>query len=423
MASGTEPIGVIGAGGSGIMAAAALLRAGLPVALLEARDGVGGTWRYDHDGNGSACYASLVTNTSRLRTSPALRRIPGQPWTYVPHAEMLAYFEDLTDRYDLRRHLRVNWRVARAEPQGGSWVLDNDTGERLHCRAVVCALGVNGRPRTTTLPGEFTGTQIRSVNYREPAAFAGQDVLVIGLGTSGCEIVGELAGTARSVRVAVRNPSWTMTRRLARIPLDWLDNPMVARTVPWTMRRHILAATSRVTTGRLYRHGRPRPTRRCGDDVIAISDSFPRAVRAGLVEFRPAVAGVDGRMVRFADGTTAEVDTIVHATGFDLPTDFLPDGLRPRALYRGIAHPDADGLFFVGLVEAHRALLPIAEQQANWAAAVLSGHLTLPPANERQRVAKQEADRRLEDFGDRRKFLVDHAKYMATLRRDTQSYR
>jgi dimethylaniline monooxygenase (N-oxide forming) len=264
---------------------------------------------------------------------------------------------------------------------------------------------------------------MHSASYREPSRFAGQDVLVVGLGTSGCEIAGELAGTARSVRVAVRSPSWTMTRRLVGVPLDWIDNPVVARTVPWSARRPVLAALSRITTGRLYRHGRPRPTRRCGDDIIAISDSFPRAVRAGLVEFRAEVSGVDGRTVQFADNTTAEADVIVHATGFDLPTEFLPPELRPGAsgLYRGISHPEADGLFFVGLVEAHRALLPIAEQQAIWTAAVLSGHLALPAASERGRVAKQDADRRLRDFGDRREFLVDYAKYLAALRRDRRA--
>jgi dimethylaniline monooxygenase (N-oxide forming) len=143
-------------------------------------------------------------------------------------------------------------------------------------------------------------------------------------------------------------------------------------------------------------------------------------VRAGLVEFRPAVSSVDGVTVRFVDDTTADVDVIVHATGFDLPTDFLPQELRPgpAGLYRGVSHPEADGLFFVGLIEAHRALLPIAEQQAIWTAAVLGGQIALPAASERRRMANQEADRRVRDFGDRREFLVDHAKYLAGLHRD-----
>ena len=65
--SSARAVGVIGAGGSGVAAATALQRAGIDFEVLEARDGVGGTWRYDPEGDGSACYASLVANTSKLR--------------------------------------------------------------------------------------------------------------------------------------------------------------------------------------------------------------------------------------------------------------------------------------------------------------------------------------------------------------------
>ena len=417
------PVGVIGAGGSGLVAAAALRRAGVEMEVLEARDGVGGTWRYDPDGDGSACYASLMTNTSRRRTSLAQAQIPGRPWEYVPHREMLAYLESLVDREGLRDHVRVGWRVARAVPDGSSWVVTSDAGQERRYRALVCALGVNGRPRMAALPGRFTGEQLHSAGYREPSAFAGRDVLVIGLGTSGCEVAGELADAARTVHVAVRTPMWTMTRRIVGFPIDWLDNPWIARTVPWSVRRRMLAMMCRITTGRLHRHGLPKPERRCGDDVIAISDSLPKAARRGLVTFHPDVQAVDDRTVTFADGVTTDVDVIVHATGFDLPTDFLPPELRPGAdgLYRGIAHPDRDGLHFVGLIEAHRALLPIVETQAAWMAAVLSGRLALPESAERRRSAAQDAARRKRDFGNRRHFLVDYGRYMAALRRDARA--
>src|SRR5947207_15325743 len=81
-------VGVIGAGGSGILAATALRRRGIPFELLEARDGVGGTCRYDPDGTGSAAYASLVMNTSKLATQPRARRLPGPPSQYPKRAEL-----------------------------------------------------------------------------------------------------------------------------------------------------------------------------------------------------------------------------------------------------------------------------------------------------------------------------------------------
>jgi hypothetical protein len=187
-----------------------------------------------------------------------------------------------------------------------------------------------------------------------------------------------------------------------------------------SVRRIALAGFCRATTGSLYRHGLPRPARRCGDDILAISDSFPRAVRRGLLRFHPGIVAVDGDEVRFDDGSSARVDVIIHATGFDLPTGFLPEAARPEParLYRGIAHTDVEDLYFVGLIEAHRALLPIVERQAAWTAHVLKGTRRLPGRDVQRRVAAREAARQRRDFGERRPFLVDHARYMASLRRE-----
>ena len=417
------PVAVIGGGGSGLLAAAALRRAGVEFELLEARDGVGGTWRYDEHGASSACYESLVANTSKLRMAVGGRAIPGRPWEYARHAEMLAYLEELADAEDLRRSIRLGWRVEAARPSGEDgdrWALTSSDGETRHYRAIVCALGANGAPRFAEIPGRFSGEQMHSAAYRTPARFAGRDVLVIGLGTSGAEVAGEVAGTARRVLVAVRDPLWMMTRRLGRLPLDWLDEPLAAHLLPWPVRRATLKTLSRLTTGRLHRLGLPRPTRRCGDDIVAISDTFPKAVRAGLVEFRPGVARAEGKTVTFTDGSSAEIDTIVHATGYEPPLGFLPDEAQPATtgLYKAMVHPERDDLFFVGLFEAHHALLHIAEQQAAWTADVLAGRLTLPAPEERRRAVAEEAERRVQQFGDRRPFFLEWATYNARLKRE-----
>jgi hypothetical protein len=108
---------------------------------------------------------------------------------------------------------------------------------------------------------------------------------------------------------------------------------------------------------------------------------------------------------------------------FGPPTEFLPDAAQPGGhnLYRRIFHVDFANLYFAGLVEAHRALLPIAEAQAGWVAAVLDGGVRLPPDEERRARGAAEGKRARSDFGDRRLFIVDWAKYKARLRRDQGS--
>ena len=423
MSRSPEPqVGVIGAGGSGILAAAALRRGGISFEVLEARDGIGGTWRYDPEGNGSAAYDSLVMNTSKLATSPKAMRIPGAPWRYATRTEMQRYMERLVDKEDVRRHVRLNWPVGEAVADREGWTLRSSNSDERRYEAIVCALGSNGRPRWAQIPGSFSGEQLHSAEYRTPERFTGRDVLVIGLGTSGCEVAGEVASNARSVRVAVRSPLWLMTRRLGGYPIDWIDNSIASRLLPWRMRRPILRALCQMTMGRLSRDGVPRPTRRCGDDIIGISDTFPQAVRRGAVTFSGGVAAVDGKTVRFTDGSEADVDVIVHATGFDPPTEFLPTELQPERsnLYRRILHTNAENLYFVGLFEAHRALLPIAEAQGNWVAGVLAGAVALPAEKKRRTQARTEGEQSLRNFGERRPFLLDWAKYVATLKRDVQ---
>jgi dimethylaniline monooxygenase (N-oxide forming) len=418
-----EPVGVIGAGGSGILAATYLRRGGIPFELLEARDGVGGTWHYDLDGDGSAAYDSLVMNTTTLASSPAVMRIPGRPWHYAKRGEMKRYLERLVDREDLREHIRLGWRVSEATPFAEGWTLRSDAGESRRYSTIVCALGTNGVPKWAPVPGSFSGAQMHSAEYRTPEPFVDRNVLVIGLGTSGAEVAGELAGRARSVRVAVRSPLWLMTRRIGGFPIDWIDNRAVSRVLPWSIRRRVVQGLCQLTTGRLHRLGLPRPTRRCGDDIIGISDTFPRAVRSGAISFTGRVAGSDGGTVRFDEGTEAEIDVIVHATGFEPPTGFLPTFAQPDQfnLYRRILHTDVDRLYFVGMFEAHRALLPIAEAQARWTAAALSGHVILPSAEDRRAIARAEGERNRHDFGRRRAFFVDWAKYEAKLKHDERA--
>ena len=421
MGSSAElPVAVIGAGGSGLLTGAALSRAGVAFELLEARHGIGGTWRYDETGTGSACYASLVANTSKLRMSIGGRKIAGRPWQYAAHPEVLGLLETLASAVGLWPNIKLGWAVASAQHDGESWTLVSEHGERRRYRALVCALPTNGRPNFATLPGSYDGEQLHSAAYRTPERFAGKDVLILGLGTSGGEIAGDVAPVARTVHVSVRSPLWMMRRRLYGIPIDWLDNPWVARVVPWSVRRVVLAGFCKATTGDLHRRGLPRPTRRCGDDIIAVSDAFPRAVRSGRIQFRPEVQNTEGHRVHFVDGTSADIDILVHATGYGPPTDFLPEPARPQAdrLFRGIGHTDADNLFFVGLFEAHRALLPIAEDQAAWVADVLSRRVSVPDTQRQRESAQRFAERRRRDFGDRREYMLDHARYRALLRRD-----
>src|SRR6187551_2063458 len=97
---------IVGAGFSGLCAGIKLRAAGIEdFVILEKSDGVGGTWR-DNSYPGAACdIPSHLYSFSYERKHDWSRKYAQQP-------EILAYFEEVTDRYGLRPHLRTGTEVS-----------------------------------------------------------------------------------------------------------------------------------------------------------------------------------------------------------------------------------------------------------------------------------------------------------------------
>src|SRR5260370_14090826 len=123
---------------------------------------------------------------------------------------------------------------------------------------------------------------------------------------------------------------------------------------------------------------------------------FLDALASRRVTLRPELVALDERGARFADGTRADADAIVLATGYRSEFPFLPEGVPERidgalALYRLVFPPGVDGLAFVGMVRVSGPVFTVAELQARWVAAVFAGRVALPSAD----AMRREIDDRL----------------------------
>jgi hypothetical protein len=84
---------------------------------------------------------------------------------------------------------------------------------------------------------------------------------------------------------------------------------------------------------------------------------------------KPALVGLEGDRVRFADGSAAEADVIVYCTGYKVSFPFFdPDFLSARGndlpLWLRLVRPGEADLLFVGLLQPLGATMPLAEAQA-----------------------------------------------------------
>lgn len=365
----TKRVAVIGAGAAGLTSARWLTEAGLEPTVFERTAAVGGLWRPDS----GLAYPSLRTNTSKQKTAfsdlPFDAALPDHP----SRDAVLAYLERYADVTGVRERIRFGTTVTAVRPSDDGWTVDGDPFD-----AVVVASGLFGRALEPPLPGRerFRGTIIHSRDYRGPSGFAGKAVVVAGAGSSGSDLAVELAGVARSVSVAMREPPIFTPRHHGGRPYDHRATRM-ARMLPsavrrWRVRR-LLAGEYRKRGLELGPIG-PKTTQ--GMDLL---DEVAR----GRVTLRRELVALDEIDAVFADGTRTAADAIVLATGYAPEFPFLPPGVPARidralALYRLVFPPGIARLAFVGMTRVSGPVFPVAELQARWVAAVFAERASLP---------------------------------------------
>lgn len=365
-------VAVIGAGAAGLASARWLLDAGLETVVFERTQAVGGLWRPDT----GLAYPSLRTNTSKLKTAFSDLAFDATVPDFPRRDDVLAYLERYADVIGVRSAIRFGRAVETIRPVGGGWAVDGEPFD-----LVVVATGLFARELEPALPGRerYRGAIVHSRAYREPSAFAGRDVVVAGVGSSGADISVELASVARCVTVAVREMPVFSPRHYRGRPHDHRATRL-ARLLPPRVRRW----RARRVLDEEYRRRGLRLDRMSlkttpGTDLL---DELAR----GRIALRPAVAGLDEAGVIFADGSRVDADAVILATGYTAAFPFLPDGVPARidgalALYRLVFPPGIAGLAFAGMTRVSGPVFPVAELQARWIAAVFSRRVRLPPVD------------------------------------------
>ena len=393
---------IIGAGCSGFTTAKRLQDYGIPFEIFEASDNIGGNWYYNNPNGMSACYKSLHIDTSKWRLAFEDYPVPAHWPDYPHHAQLLQYFHDYVDHFDLRKHIRFNTRVEKAQRKsGGGWTITLSTGEVRDYDALVVANGHHWAARIPEYPGTFTGAQIHSHNYRspfEPVNCVGKRVLVVGMGNSAMDVASELSQRpiAEKLFVSARRGVWVFPKYYRGQPLD--KNPAPAWMPKW-LRQKIGEKMIRGLVGKMSDYGLPEPEITPFESHGTVSGEFLLRAGSGDLTMKPGVDRLDGDGVVFTDGSREQIDAIVWATGYDIKFPFFEDpGLiadadnRPPPLYKRIMKPGVPDLFYMGLAQPVPTLVNFAEQQSKLVGAYLAGDYLPPAVDEMQRIIAADED-------------------------------
>ncbi|HZD25827.1 MAG TPA: NAD(P)/FAD-dependent oxidoreductase [Alphaproteobacteria bacterium] len=207
---------IIGAGFSGLYQLYCLReRLGLSALVLEAADGVGGTWYWNRY-PGARCDSeshsySYYFSKELLEEWEWSERYPEQP-------EIMRYLNHVADRFDLKRDIRFSTRVsgARYDAAANRWTVETGTGERFTATWLITAVGCLSTANVPDIPGlgDFEGDWYHTGRWpHEGVDFTGKRVGQIGTGSTGIQAAPVIARTAGHLTVFQRTANYSVPAR------------------------------------------------------------------------------------------------------------------------------------------------------------------------------------------------------------------
>jgi putative flavoprotein involved in K+ transport len=320
---GLLDVAVVGGSQAGLAMAWHLAREQLRFVVLEAGPEIGHAWRSRWD--------SLTLFTPAQHDALPGMPFPGRPDTYPTKDPVADYLRDYAAAFNLP--VRLNARVTHLRQTAGGFEVRTQA-EVFRARQVVVATGPFQVPFTPEPARRLDAsiTQLHSAGYRNPQALPAGPVLVVGGGNSGFQIAEELAAAGRQVDLSIATRQPVLPQRLAGQDLFW-----------WLTRLRLMRVSTESRLGR-----------RMSSREFIIGSSR-RRLRAKGIRFRPAVAGADGHTVRFTDGTSLDVSTVVWATGYrsDYSWVGVPGVVRDGKVIHRRGVTEVSGLYFLGLTWQH----------------------------------------------------------------------
>lgn len=274
-------VAIIGGGISGLISIKCCLEAGLNPTCFEMTTDIGGLWNFDQNAveGKASVMKSTVINTSKEFMAFSDFPPPEEFPNFMHNRKLLEYFRMYADRFQLVQYVRFSRRVTRIEPdenyeQKGSWKIvsidakssneENPTIETFD--AVLLATGHHATPKSIDFPGlkQFKGIfcffsmnfrflffcqgQImHSWEYKKPTGFEDKNVLVVGIGNSGGDVVVELSRIAKQVRFQTDNNEQSKEIKSITFRSIWVHvvelgfsivlDQMVGRAIwPWSVK-------------------------------------------------------------------------------------------------------------------------------------------------------------------------------------------
>ena len=222
--------------------------------MIEAADGVGGTWYWNRY---PGARVDVESHEYSYSFSPELEQDWEWSERYAAQPELLRYLNHVADRFDLRRDVRFETRVTEAtyDENAHRWTVKTDRGDAVSARFCVMATGCLSAPKKIDVPGAetFKGEVYTTGDWpRQHPDFSGKRVGIIGTGSSSVQTITEIAPEVGHLTVFQRTPNFSIPAHngpaRADVKRDWLANREANRRAE---REHPIGISAAIVTDKM----------------------------------------------------------------------------------------------------------------------------------------------------------------------------
>ena len=214
---------IIGAGVTGLYQLYRLRQRGLSVRIFEDGSGVGGTWywnRYPGARFDSESYTYGYSFSEELL----------QEWDWKEHysgqPENERYLNYVADKFDLRRDIEFNARVASAvyDEREDRWQVQTEDGRRASGQFLIAAVGNLSAGYVPDFEGidSFQGSWCHTSRWpKEGMDLSGKRVGVVGTGATAVQLIPEIADEVAHLTIFQRTANYCAPLRNGPIDPEW----------------------------------------------------------------------------------------------------------------------------------------------------------------------------------------------------------
>lgn len=218
-------VAVIGSGFGGLYALHKCRNEmGLKVLAFDDASDVGGTWYWNR-------YPGARSDTEVTAYCYSFDRQLWDDWQwherYPRQPDILAYLNEVARRHDLRRSIEFNTRIVSAKwlEDISRWQLSTDSGKQYLTQFLIEGVGLLSSTNYPEFPGaeNFQGKICHTARWpQEGIELRGKRVGVIGTGSSGVQVISEIAEEVEALYVFQRTPQYVVPSQHGPIPAQTL---------------------------------------------------------------------------------------------------------------------------------------------------------------------------------------------------------